>query len=96
MTNPGSVIAFTIRPGFYLAERDGDMSVFSAAEHSQLNERYARGELIYKAYQGDTDWGVTIIPQSYLEKLLGGTFKVVKFSLQLQTSNQMIVFAQRV
>ena len=96
MTKPGSVVAFTMRPGFYLAERDGDMSVFSDAEHAELEDRYARGKLIYKAYPGDTDWGVTIIPQAYLEKLLGGAFKLVKFSLQLQTSNQMIVFARRV
>lgn len=95
MTKPGSVVAFTMRPGFYLSERDGDMSVFSEEQYRELPARYARGEFIYEPYRGDTAWGVTIIPPAYLEKLLGEHFKVVKFSLQLQTSNQMIVFAQR-
>lgn len=95
MTRPGSVVAFTMRPGFYLGERGGDMSVFSDAEHAELAERYGRGEFIYKPYGGDTDWGVTIIPQAYLEERFGKNFKLVKFSLQLQTSNQMIAFARR-
>lgn len=96
MTRPGSIIAFTMRPGFYLSERGGDMSVFTDQEHAALLERYERGEFIYKAYEGDTDWGVTIIPRSYLEARFGQTFKIVKCSVQLQTSNQMIVFAQRI
>jgi hypothetical protein len=96
MTKPGSMVAFTMRPGFYLGERDGDMSVFSDAEHAGLRDRYDRGELIYKAYRGDTDWGVTIIPPAYLDKLFGNAFRLVKFTMQLQTSNQMIVFAQRI
>ncbi len=97
MTKPGSVVAFTMRPGFYLAERHGgDMGIFSDADHAQLPDRYARGEFIYEPYPGEPQWGATIIPPRYLETLFGRTFKVVKFSFQLQTPNQMIVFAQRI
>lgn len=96
MTKTGSVVAFTIRPGFYLYESDGDMSVFSSDEHAQLPERYSRGEFIYAPYEPRGDWGVTIIPLQWLEELLQGRFKLEKCSLQLQTSNQMIVFARRV
>lgn len=95
MTKPGSVLAFTIRPGFYLQESDGDMSVFEAEEHTQLPGRYSRGEFIYKPYEGNGDWGVTVIPLKWLKEVLEGRFKLEKCSLQLQTSNQMIVFATR-
>jgi hypothetical protein len=95
MTKPRSVLAFTIRPGFYLYENDGDMGVFAPEEHAKLPERYSRGEFIYTPYQGDGDWGVTIIPLQWLTKLFEGRFKLEKCSLQLQTSNQMIVFATR-
>jgi len=96
MTKPGSVVAFTVRPGFYLGEKDGDMSVFTPAEHATLPAKYEKGDIIYKSYQGQEDWGVTIIPLSYLESLMAGRFKIVKSALQPQTSNQMIVFAQRI
>lgn len=96
MTKPGSVVAFTIRPGFYLGERDGDMSVFTQDQHSKLQEEYSSGEFIYRAYSGDVDWGVTIIPTSWLENLFKDRFEIVKYSFQLQTSNQMIVFARRI
>lgn len=96
MTKPGSVVAFTVRPGFYLGESDGDMGVFTPVEHAQLPERYARGELIYKSYEGQEDWGVTVIPLRYLEELMAGRFKLVKTAFQPQTANQMIVFAQRI
>ncbi len=96
MTKPGSIVAFTVRPGFYLGESDGDMSLFTSDEHAKLPEKYHRGELIYKPYEGQEDWGVTIIPLRYLEQLMEGRFKLVKTALQPQTSNQMIVFAQRV
>lgn len=95
MTKPGSVLAFTMRPGFYLQESDGDMSVFTAEEHVQLPDRYSRGEFIYAPYGDSGDWGVTIIPLKWLKQLLEGRFKLEKCSLQLQTSNQMIVFATR-
>ena len=95
MTRPGSVVAFTMRPGFYLGERDGDMAVFTDSDYSKISERYSRGEFIYQAYDGDEDWGVTIIPMEWLENLLKGRFEIVKCSFQLQTSNQMIVFARR-
>jgi hypothetical protein len=96
MTKPGSIVAFTIRPGFYLGENDGDMSVFTAQEHAILPERFARGEFIYKPYDGQEDWGVTILPPSYVEQLFARRFKVLKTSFQLQTTNQIIVFAQRI
>ena len=96
MTKPGSLVAFTMRPGFYLGETDGDMSVFRPAEHTRLPERYAQGEIIYKPYEGLEDWGVTIIPLSYVERLMEGRFTLLKTALQPQTYNQMIVFAQRV
>jgi hypothetical protein len=95
MTKPGSLLAFTIRPGFYLEETDGDMSVFAPEEHAQLPERYSRGEFIYAPYDGSVDWGVTIIPLEWLNELLEGRFRLQKCSFQLQTSNQMIVFATR-
>lgn len=96
MTKQGSIVAFTVRPGFYLGETDGDMAVFTSQEHAALPERYEHGELIYKSYEGQEDWGVTIIPLSCLERLLGSHFKLVKTVLQPQTSNQMIVFAERI
>lgn len=96
MTKPGSLVAFTVRPGFYLGESDGDMGVFTSAEHAKLPQKYDHGEFIYKSYEGQEDWGVTIIPLGYLEKLMEGRFKLVKTALQPQTSNQMIVFVQRV
>jgi hypothetical protein len=95
MTRTGSIVAFTIRPGCYLAEKDGDMSVFSAAEHRQLSSRYNRGELVYKPYSGLDHWGVTIAPESYLEKVFAGRFAIVHRAFQPQTMNQMIVFAKR-
>lgn len=96
MTRPGSVVACTIRPGCFLTEHDGDMAVFSGEEHGQLAEAYLRGEFIYKPYRPDEpSWGVTVIPVSYLERLTEGRFKLVKCAVQLQTTNQLIVFLQR-
>lgn len=96
MTRPGSVVAFTIRPGCFLSERDGDMAVFSDVGAGVLEDCYARGEFIYRPYPGEPNWGVTVIPVPYLENLMAGCFRIVKFTLQLQTANQLIVFAQRV
>lgn len=96
MTKPGSIVAFTVRPGFYLGETTGDMGVFTAAEQAGLPERYTRGELIYKSYDGQDDWGVTIIPLCYLQELVAPWFKLLKTAFQPQTANQLIIFAQRV
>lgn len=96
MTSVGSIVAFTIRPGCYLEETDGDMGVFTAAERAAAAEQYRAGEMIYKPYDGQEDWGVTIIPLSYLKKVMAGRFAILKTAFQLQTTNQMIVFAQRI
>jgi hypothetical protein len=96
MTTPGSVVAFTIRPGFYLDESGGDVELFSSPERDDARDKYARGEFVYKPYPGEEDWGVTILPLRYLEQLMEGRFKIVKTAFQLQTTNQLIVFAQRI
>lgn len=95
MTRAGSLVAFTIRPGCFLAERDGDMAIFADVDPAELERRYERGEFIYRPYSGDTHWGVTLMPLSYLEQLMAGRFRIVKCALQLQTTNQLIVFAER-
>jgi hypothetical protein len=72
------------------------MAVFSCDDHGALAEAYLRGEFIYKPYRPDEgSWGVAVIPVPYLERLIEGRFRFVKCALQLQTTNQLIVFLQR-
>ena len=65
MTKPGSIVAFTIRPGCYVFESGGDIEVFTKAERKSLPEKYTRGQLVYKSYEGLEDWGVTIASETY-------------------------------
>lgn len=95
MTVPGSVVAFTVRPGCYLNGAGGDMSVFTDTERPGLTKVYDSGKLVYKPYPGDEHWGVTIAPEKYLSEVFAGRFSIVDRAFQIQTMNQLIMFAQR-
>ncbi len=93
---PGGIAAFTIRPGVFLKGSETEMAVFTEVERKGLIDRYKRGEFIYTPYPGDKHWGVTIIPQAYLEKAIKGRFEYVTSRYQFQTWNQLLVFIRRV
>jgi len=95
MTSKGSVVAFTVRPGCYLLETGGDMSVFTGYEDDDLIKNYQDGNLIYRSYQGIEDWGVTVAPEKYLNTIFSDRFCIVDRAFQPQTMNQMILFAER-
>jgi len=93
---PGGVAAFTIRPGTFLQGSESEMAIFTPEERRGLVDQYKSGRLIYKPYPGDKHWGVTVMPQAYLEEQIDGRFEYLGSRFQFQTWNQLVVFIRRI
>jgi len=95
LTKPGSVIAFTIRPGALLHDNQNEMAIFSEEERLNAQASYSRGELAYKPYPNSTHWGVTVMPMQYVHTLFGDYFEIHQTRMLLQNWTQLIVIMVR-
>jgi hypothetical protein len=93
LTTSGSVIFATVRPSDFIEGTDGDAGHFD--EKARLRDLLARGELVYRPYPGDNDWGVAIMPLPYLAEIAGSDFTIDGFYPHPLTSNQVVVRIQR-
>lgn len=93
---PGGVVLFTIRPGSYLDETGGEIDRLSPAELQAAREAYARGDLGYWPYPDSPDWGITIAPMAYLERIFSADFEIIGPRYFLQNFTQLpIVMVRR-
>lgn len=92
MMTPGGVVAFTVRPGAFLNSGEGEAARFTEPERNAAKDAYRRGELIYKPYPNEPDWGVTVAPMPYLTDLFGGEFRIVRSQFFFHNWTQMLVF----
>jgi hypothetical protein len=93
---PGGVVLFTIRPGSYLEQSGGELSRLSEKELAGARKDYAAGRLAYWPYPDSPDWGITIAPMIYLEKLFSKHFEIIGPRYFLQNFTQLpIVMVRR-
>jgi hypothetical protein len=83
-------------PVVFLKGTEGEMAVFTKTERKGLMGRYTRSEFIFKPRPKGKHWGVTIMPQTYLEKAINRRCEYVTSRFQLQTWNQLLVFIRRI
>jgi hypothetical protein len=97
MVRPGGVVLFTIRPATYMDEAGGgEISRLNAKERAALKAAYAKGQLGYWPYPGLNDWGITVAPMAYLEKLFSKHFEIIGPRYFLQNFTQLpIVMVRR-
>jgi hypothetical protein len=95
MMTPGGVLVFTIRPGTFLMETDGEMAKFTPTERADAQLHYRSGELVYKAYADSPDWGITITPTSYLRRLFEDEFRIIGPHLFFQNYTQLPIIMIR-
>lgn len=97
MVRPGGVVLCTIRPGGYLGEAEGgEIDLVPADLRAAMAGAYAAGELAYWPYPGSPDWGITVTPMAYLQRVFGADFEIVGPRYFLQNHTQLpIVMVRR-
>jgi len=90
---PGAVVLTTIRPGSYLEMDGGEIARLSGDERKAVREDYRHGRLAYWEYPGMEDWGITIMPPSYLQEVFGKHFEIIgpRYFLQNDTQLPMVL-----
>ena len=95
ITKPGSLVFTTIRPRYFIKGAGGDADCLGR-DRDKLCDDYDAGGLVYSRYDGGSgDWGVTVMPVGYLQRVFTN-FRVMRFLPNPQTQNQMIVALERV
>jgi hypothetical protein len=76
----------------------GDADLIQRSEKAAAREAYNRGELVYRPYSdgGGPDWGVTVPPLSYLERVFGDHFSLDGVFALPTTMNQLIISLRRI
>lgn len=96
MVRPGGVVLFTIRPGTYLDDTgDGEISRLSPDERAAAKAAYEAGQLAYWPYPDSPDWGITIAPMAYIERLFSKEFEIVGPRYFLQNFTQLPIVMVR-
>jgi SAM-dependent methyltransferase len=92
---PGGLVVATIRPGAFLDADGGETASWTATERQEGRDAYRRGDCAYWPYPQASHWGITVIPESYINEHWTEAFSLLEIGHLFQNWTQVPVCLRR-